>query len=166
MSYSTACVALASLRRQDPGRARPFRLPLAGVLAPFGFVVANLVIYWSGWGTVWRLEAALGIGAVLFLAYRLLGDRARMPRLDLRPALWLPPYLVGVLLISLAGRYKGGRNWIPFWWDVAIVAVFSLAVFALAVYVRLPAAAAQEYVEDLDPMIDDEIADAPLTREG
>jgi amino acid transporter len=154
MSYSTACVALAALRAQDPDRERPYRLPLAGILAPFGFVVANLVIYWSGWGTVWRLEAALGIGAVLFVAYRLFGDRSRMPQLDLRPAIWLVPYLAGVLVLALAGRYGGGRNWIPFWWDLAVVAVFSVAIFAFAVYVRLPDDAAKRYIEDLDPMAD------------
>jgi amino acid transporter len=165
MSYSTACVALASLRRQDPDRDRPFRLPLASVLAPFGFVVANLVVYWSGWPTVWRLEVALAIGAVVFALYRVFGDRSRMPRLDLRPAVWLPPYLVGLLLISYFGRYEG-RNSIPFWWDLGVVTVFALAIFYLAVSVRLPVEAAKEYVDDLDPMIEDEIASAPLSREA
>jgi amino acid transporter len=165
MSYSTACIALASLRRQDPERERPFKLPFATGLAAAGFIVANLVIYWSGWSTVWRLEVALGIGAVLFVAYRLFGDRSRMPQLDLRPALWLPPYLVGLLLISYFGRYDG-QNAIPFWWDIGLVAVFALAIFALAVSVRLPDTRAKEYVEDLDPMMEDEIADAPLSREA
>jgi amino acid transporter len=163
MSYSTACVALASLRRQDPDRERPFRLPFPSVLAALGFIVANLVIYWSGWKTVWRLEVALAIGGVIFVAYRLLGDRARMPRLDLRSAIWLPPYLVGLLLISYFGRYDG-RNSIPFWWDIGVVAAFALAIFVLAVAVRLPDAQAQEYVEDLDPLIEDPVADEPLTR--
>ena len=168
LSYGFAAIAAASLRLQDPGRDRPFRLPGMWVLAPFGFVVANLVVYWSGWPTVWRVEVALAIGFAVFAAYRMFGDRDRMPRLDLRPALWLPPYLVGILLISYFGRYSG-RNSIPFWWDIALVAVFSVAIFALALVVRLPDDKAQRYIENLDPMFEDELepgADAPLSREA
>ena len=44
---------------------------------PLGFFVANLVVYWSGWTTVWKLMVAVLIGFVLlpvgFFAL-LLGD--------------------------------------------------------------------------------------------
>jgi amino acid transporter len=168
LSYGMACIALSALRRQDPERDRPFRLPFANVLSPFGFVVAGLVVYWSGWSTVWRLMVALAIGFLVWLAYRLFGERSRMPRTDLRPALWLPPYLGGLALISYLGRYDG-RNVIPFWWDIGVVAAFSLAIFALAVHVRLRPEEARGYIENLDPMLeepelDDAAADAPLAR--
>jgi len=165
LSYGMACVALASLRRQDPERERPFRLPLARVLAPFGFVVANLVVYWSGWSTVWRLDAALAIGFAVFLAYRAFGPRDELPALDLRHAAWLPPYLAGQLLISYVGRYDG-RNWLPFWVDLGVVAVFAVAIFFLGVSLRLPAERAREYVEHLDPMLDEADANQNLARSG
>jgi amino acid transporter len=155
LSYGFAAIAVAALRLQDPERERPFRLPLLWLLAPFGFVVANLVVYWSGWNTVWRVMAALGIGFAVFLLYRVFGDKSRMPRLDLRGAAWIPPYLGGLMLISYFGRYDGGRNAIPFWWDVGLVAVFSLAIFGLALYLRLPSADALRYIEHLDPMLDE-----------
>jgi amino acid transporter len=156
LSYGMAAIALTSLRRQDPERERPFRLPAAWLLSPLGFVVANLIVYWSSWPTVWRLMVALGIGFVVFVLYRVFGDRERMPRLDLRGAIWLPPYLVGTALISYIGRYEG-RNLLPFWVDIGVVAVFSVAIFALAVAVRLPDAQAKAYIENLDPMIEDEL---------
>jgi amino acid transporter len=167
LSYGFAAIAAASLRLQDPERDRPFRLPGLVVLGPFGFVVANLIVYWSGWSTVWRVEAALGIGFAVFLAYRVLGDSSRMPRLDLRPAAWLPPYLAGILVISYFGRYDG-RNSIPFWWDIGVVAVFSVAIYALAVALRLPAEAARCYIENLDPMDEelDPAEDEALSREA
>ena len=37
----------------------PYRLPGGEVLAPFAFVVANLIILWSGWDTDWRLGVAI-----------------------------------------------------------------------------------------------------------
>ena len=157
LSYGMAPLALSSLRRQDPERERPFRLPAAGVLAPAGFFVANLVVYFSGWSTVWRLMVALGIGFVVFVGYRMFGDGERMPRLDLRGAGWLPPYLGGLLVISYFGRYDG-KNSIPFWWDLGVVAVFSIAIYALAVALRLPADGAKAYIENLDPMVEDPAA--------
>jgi hypothetical protein len=144
------------------------------VLSPFGFVVANLVVYWSGWSTVWRLMVALAIGFVVFLAYRAFGDRSRLPRIDLRGAMWLPPYLAGLSAISYVGRYDG-RNLIPFWWDLGVVAVFSIAIFALAVALRLRPEEAKDYVENLDPMLEEpeldeerelDPADQALTRAG
>jgi amino acid transporter len=156
LSYGMAPIALASLRRQDPDRDRPFRLPFAPILAPAGFVVANLIVYWSGWSTVWRIMVALAIGFAVFVVYRVLGDRERQPRLDLKNAAWLPPYLGGVAVISYVGRYDG-RNLIPFWWDIGVVAVFSLAIFALAVTLRLDPDQARRYIENLDP-IDGETA--------
>jgi amino acid transporter len=160
LSYGMACIALTSLRLQDPDRDRPFRLPVAWLLSPFGFVVANLVVYWSSWPTVWRIDVALAIGFAAFLAYRLLGRSAELPRLDLRGAAWLPPYLVGMGVISYVGRYDG-RGWLPFWVDIGVVAVFSLAIFAFAVAVRLPAEEAVGYIEDLDPMVTDLDAERP-----
>ena len=154
LSYAMACVAAASLRRQDPDRERPFKLPGLAVLAPFGFVVANLIVYWSGWSTVWRIDVALAIGLAVFLLHRVVGKSEELPRLDLRGAAWIPPYIVGISVITYAGRYDG-RNWLPFWIDIAVVAVFALAIFALAVALRLDPEAARGYIEDLDPTADE-----------
>jgi amino acid transporter len=155
LSYGMAAIALTSLRKQDPERERPFRLPAAWLLSPIGFIVANFIVYWSSWPTVWRLMVALGIGFLVFVLYRMFGDRSRMPRLDLRGAMWLPPYLAGMAIISYVGRYEG-RSWLPFWVDIGVVAAFSVAIFVLAVAVRLPDDEARAYIEDLDPMIEDE----------
>ncbi len=155
LSYGIAAVALGALRRQDPERERPFRLPFAAVLAPAGFAVANLIIYWSGWTTVWRISVALGIGFAVFVAYRATGDSARMPRLDLRSAAWLPPYFAGMAIISWLGQYDG-RGTIPFGWDIGLVAVFSVAIYALAMTFRLTDVQAREYIERLGDMLEDD----------
>jgi amino acid transporter len=152
LSYAMACVAAASLRKQDPDRERPFKLRGLSVLAPFGFIVANLIVYWSGWPTVWRVDVTLVIGFVAFALYRVFAGSSELPRLDLRSAAWIPPFVVGFSVISYVGRYDG-RNWLPFWVDIAVVAVFALAIYALAVALRLSPEEAQGYIEDLDPMV-------------
>lgn len=153
LTYGLAAIALPALRLQDPQRARPFRLPLAWLVAPFGFIVANLTVYWSGWPTVWRLLVTLALGLLVFFGYRLLGDRESLPSLDLRAGLWLLPYLAGLGVISYLGRYDG-RNLLPFWIDIAVVAVFSLAIFALAIHLRLAPAQAKRHARVLDPILD------------
>ena len=70
-------------------------------------------------------------------------------------------------VISYIGRYDG-RNWLPFWVDIGVVAVFSLAIFALAVAVRLDSEVARGYIEDLDPMVTEpelDLAEAERERE-
>ena len=43
------------------------------------------------------------------------------------------PWLAGMAVIDRLGQFKGGDAAIPFWWDLAVVAVFSLAIFYFAV---------------------------------
>jgi hypothetical protein len=69
------------------------------------------------------------------------------PPLDWKSAVWLPVWLLGLGIISWQGQYSGGAvaspvntNAIPFWWDVVIVAAFSLAIYYWAMATKLPRA--------------------------
>src|SRR5699024_5593261 len=55
LSFGSGPLALVAMRRQLPQQERPFRLPWAHVLAYLGFLSSNLIVYWSGWETVWKL---------------------------------------------------------------------------------------------------------------
>jgi hypothetical protein len=119
------------------------------VLAPLGFIVANLIVYWAGWATDKRLFLAVAIGfAVLGLSQLTMPREERLRRLDLRAAIWFPPYIVGMAIISWLGQYDG-RATIPFWWDIVVVAGFSVAIYAAALTVRLPPERTQELIGDL-----------------
>ena len=151
LMYAGAPLSLGAFRRQVPEASRPYRLPVASFLSPIAFIVANMLIYWSGLEVIWKL------GVVLVIGYTLIGvsmafDKERPP-LDWRSASWLPAYLVGMGIISWLGQYSGGAeaapvntNTIPFWWDMAVVAVFSLVVYFWAMAVRLPNEEMQELV--------------------
>ncbi len=59
--------------------------------------------------------------------------------------MWLPVYLIGMGIISWQGQFSGGAvsapvntNNIPFWWDMVIVAAFSLVIYFWAMFTRLP----------------------------
>src|SRR5450631_3234947 len=129
--YAFAPVTLYALRRRDPDRLRPYRLPAYRVLSPAAFVSANLIIYWSSFAAIWKLCLALVLGLVIFAVTRMrVAAAARVP-LDLRAAVWIVPWLLGLVVIGYFGRY-GGNNTIPNWWDLVVVAVFSIAIYEFA----------------------------------
>jgi amino acid transporter len=169
LMYAMAPVSLAALRRTDPHRRRPYRLPAAKVLAPLSFVCANFVVYWSGWNTIFWLYVFIVIGFVLFAIYQLVLHRDHRLPIQPKAALWIIPWLVGLGVISYLGQFpnsppKSGwafgltlmaKQTIPFWWDLVAVGAFSLFVYAMAVRLAQPqelvAAAIAEVEEELTP---------------
>jgi amino acid transporter len=137
LMYAGAPLALACFRGQVPEAVRPYRLPAAGVLAPAAWVVSNLLIYFAGFETIWKLGIVLVIGYVLIGIY-MATDKKRPP-LDWKNAQWLLPWLIGIGIITWQGQYGTGHTGrIPFWWDMLVVAVFSLIIWYWALRTKLP----------------------------
>ena len=123
--------------RMSADASRPYRMPAAGFLTPAAFVIANLLIYWSGFEVVWKLGIVLVVGYVL-IGISMALDPQRPP-LDWKSAVWLPVWLIGLGIVSWQGQYgPGNTGKIPFWWDMLIVAVFSVVIFYWAMATRLP----------------------------
>jgi amino acid transporter len=143
LMYAGAPLSLGAFRGQVPEAERPYRMPFATVLAPLAFVVADLLIYWSGFEVVWKLGVVLVIGYVL-IGISMAFDPQRPP-LDWKNAVWLPAWLIGLGIISWQGQFSGGAvaspvntNNIPFWWDIVVVAGFSLIIYYWAMWTKLP----------------------------
>ncbi|MBY6307474.1 APC family permease [Streptomyces clavuligerus] len=161
LMYAGAPLALGCLREQDPDRYRPYLLRGAAFWAPAAFIVSNLIIYWAGWDTLWRLGLAIVLGYLLLGASALLRLNPAVPRPDWRSAQWLPAYLLGLGLISWQGRYCstgstpavscGATGALPLWWDMAVVAAFSLLIYYWARSVRLPDEKALAYIGSAGP---------------
>jgi hypothetical protein len=139
------------------------------VLAPVAFVVANLLILWSGWDTVWRLGVAIAIGYVILAVTRVLNLNSRSPQLDLRAASWLPFYLVGMgAIVYLSDFGPMSSPVFPLWWDMVAVAVFSAIIYFWAMAVALPTERIEEMIGEVE-LPDEEEPDAaasePLTRQ-
>ncbi|MGZ4438255.1 MAG: APC family permease, partial [Nocardioidaceae bacterium] len=114
----------------------PYRLPAANILSPFAFFVANLIILWSGWDTDWKLGIAILLGYVILAVSRVFHLNERAVALNWRAASWLPVYLVGMGLITYMSTF-GPKGWIPLWWDMAVVAAFSVVIYFWAMAVAL-----------------------------
>ncbi|MCU7825604.1 APC family permease [Kitasatospora sp. DSM 101779] len=153
LMYAGAPLAFGALRRRLPDRERSYRLPFGEVIAPLSFIVASLIIYWTGWHTLARLGIAILIGYLLlgsYAAYAVRKGLPNAPRLDWRPAQWLPAYLVGLGLISWQGGFGDGTGTIPMWWDMLLVAAFALGIYHWAIRVALPADAIDQNIEDVE----------------
>jgi len=159
--YALAPLALGGLRREDPDRYRPYRLPAARVLSPLAFIFANLLVYFAGFSTVFWLEVLIVLGFIAFAIYQVRLPRARRTIIDPRAAVWVLPWLAGLLLLSWLGRYNGSpptvfgvtlaaTNHLPNWWDLGAIAAFSLVIYYLAVHSTLPQARINAAVEDVE----------------
>ncbi|MGO9221333.1 MAG: APC family permease, partial [Streptosporangiaceae bacterium] len=67
LMYAGAPLAMGAFRRTVPEASRPYRVPAGEVISPLAFIVANMLIYWSGFEVVWKL------GIVLVLGYLIMG---------------------------------------------------------------------------------------------
>ncbi len=167
LMYAGAPLALGVFRRRLPNAERPYRAPFGPVLAPVAFVVANLLILWSGWDTVWRLGVAILIGYVILAATRLFNWNPRSPQLDLRAASWLPFYLAGMGAIVYLSDFGPMTNPVfPLWWDMVAVAIFSAGIYFWALAVALPTERIEEMIGDVElPEEEGFATDEPLTRQ-
>ncbi len=148
LMYAGAPLSVGAFRGQVPDANRPYRMPAAWLLAPAAFVVADLLIYWSGFEVIWKL------GVVLIIGYVIIGicmafDSQRPP-LQWKSAVWLPVWLIGMGIISWQGQYSGASSSdkhplpptntfnIGFWWDILVVAAFSVLIYLWAMRTKLP----------------------------
>ena len=171
--YAFAPLSLAGLRKQDPDRPRAYRLPAAGFLCPLSFIAANCIVYFAGFSTIFWLYVFVAIGFVAFGIYQVSLPAERRTIIDWRAAQWIIPWLIGIAIISWQGRYTSTPDTvfgitlkptlrIPNWWDLAVIAAFSLLIYYWAVAVSMSRDKVHAAVEDVEAEASVELA-TPLT---
>ena len=170
LMYAGAPLALGALRLQKPNLPRSYRMPAAGFLAPAGFAAASLIVYFSGWTTYSTLMVALLLGYLLIgisFAFRL---NPNQPRVDWNAAPWVLTYLIGMGIISYLGDFgaggiigsvgifkhvldRGGNDTseLSLYVWIAVVIVFSVAIYYWALASRLSPEEVDHYVRDVYP---------------
>lgn len=149
LSFGSGPLVLVALRRQLPDQERPYRLPGGHVIPFLAFWGANMIIYWGGWSTDWRLFVAVSLGFVVFAIY--IGyERAQgrsLPPMDWRAGAWIVPWFVLLLVTSLLGPYGGGLGvWSKEGWAFLVEFGVSVVIYVLAYWVRLSPERTAEYV--------------------
>lgn len=138
LSFGSGPLVLLAMRRNLPKHARPFRLPASGVIAYLAFLSSNLIVYWSGWDTVWKLMLAVVVGYIVLAVHELRYPRSTPP-LQFGSGLWVVVWLAGLTLLSWLGIYPavsshaGNRGVLGFGVAIVVFAVFSALILWLAV---------------------------------
>ena len=146
--YAFAPVALGALQKKDLERERPYRMPMPQILLPAGFAFAGLLIYWSGWDTVWKMDLLVLIGLIIFCVGAAVQKTDAFTKV--KHAYWVLPWLVGLTLLSSMGRYGSWgptdskadgyfikyhswltryHDFLPSSWDLLIVIAFSMIIY-------------------------------------
>jgi amino acid transporter len=131
ISYSIGPLALMPLRKKQELQPGLFRVPLPSLLSVVAFYICNLLVFWAGWDTVYRLMIGLAIGLAV-LIYRDCRAPKEKKVLTWRTGQWLLFYLVGMGAISYLGSFGNGINVLKFGIDFIVIAIFSVIVYGLA----------------------------------
>jgi amino acid transporter len=167
LSYSIGPVILLRLRTVMPQARRPFRLRAAGVVAPLAFIVANWIVYWTGYGVAKWMFGAVFAYIAGYLLWVALVRRVPLGSLGWAQAWWVFPYMAGMCLISYLGPAgdMGGTGVLGFFTGMWCVAGFSLVVLWFGQRAGQSAEAAQRCAEVIRTLGSSGI-DARLSAEG
>ncbi len=154
LSFASGPLVLTALRKRVPDHPRPFRLPGGHVLPLLAFWASNLIVYWSGWLTGWKLYIAVLLGFVLLGLFKIFGGVRQGPMHFWNGFAWLFPWLGGLALISYLGNFPekaagaGNLGLLNFEWSALILGGLSVLVYVIANKVALPTEVVLENMEE------------------
>jgi amino acid transporter len=153
LMYAGAPLSFGVFRRRLPDAERPYRLPAGQVLSPLAFVVANLIILWSTWNTDWKLGVAILLGYLILGLSRVFKLNPQAPVFNWAAAQWLPVYLIGMGVIVYISAFGPMKNpLLPLWWDMVVVAVFSVVIYYWAIAVSLSREQIEAIIGEAEPV--------------
>ncbi len=126
LGFAVNPVALVVSRRQG---ATKYRIPGGTIIAPIAFVAASLIIFWSGWTTVYYAVAILTVGVVIFgLILPVVRNTTKRDLKHFRNSLWYIGYIAFMLSMTYIGS-DGAQSILTFYEATAVVVVVSVLVF-------------------------------------
>lgn len=141
-TYIIGPVALAVLRKTTPNLPRPFKLGGHAILGPIAFVIASLIIYWSGWAVDSVILLVILFGVILY-AYgtsTFAEDTSFYGGKFLKSGLWLVVYVIAMLILTYIGSSNFGapHQLIAYPLDLLVVAAVSLIFYYWGVSSGIP----------------------------
>ncbi len=164
LSFGAGPIVLLTMRTQLPNHEQPFRLKGVWVIAFLALWSSNLIVYWSGWATDWKLFLAILFGFIL-LRLNQLSNRVHTPPLDFKPGRWMVAWFAGLALISYLGSYPdpatGNLGIICSNRGILVIFRLSLLIVWLGYKSRLPT---EQVEEELAQTSQGEEPPAPLAE--
>ena len=139
LSYAVAPVCVAALRRNAPDMPRPFRVKWMSVLGPLSFIIAALIVYWSGWNTVsWLLGLQIVMFVVYLLCRRLVPTQHLSIAQQVRSSAWLIGFYAVTMVLSKLGSF-GGLGVLSHPFDTLVVAACAMGIYYWGAATGVPA---------------------------
>lgn len=129
ISFLTGPISLMSLRKSASDIPRPIKLKAMGLISPFAFICASLVLYWARWPLTGHVIFLVIAALPIFLYFQSKNGWQGFAK-DLRAALWLVVYLPAMALLSYVGSDDfGGIGILTGGWDMVVVALVATAFY-------------------------------------
>jgi len=147
LSFGSGPLVLVAMRKQIPDQERPFRLPGGHVVPFLAFWSSNMIVYWTGWETNYKLFLSVVLGLVLLaVTYAVHRGRGDDQRWDWKGGSWYWPWLIGLAFFSWISDYGGGLGWLHFDSAVPVMLVFSAVVYWYASTCRLSTGEVEQHI--------------------
>ena len=146
ISYLTGPISATSLRRTAPDIHRPLRITGLPILAAVAFILATELLYWARWPLTGEIILLMVVALPVYLYYQAKSGWHDFAR-QMKGAWWLVIYLPTIALVSWAGSTQfDGKGYLPYGWDLVIVAIVGLVFYLWGVKSgwRTPAVEAAE----------------------
>jgi amino acid transporter len=165
ISYLTGPASVTSLRRTAPELHRPFRLPGLQIIALLAFVFSAELLYWAKWPLTGEIILLVVVALPVYFYYEWKNGWHDFHR-HLGGAWWLVAYLPVIALVSYCGSAEfGGRGYIPFGWDLALVALIGVAFYFWGIASGWRTPAVETAHGDIPPFEADEDPPEALARQ-
>ena len=130
VNFTIVAASVPIIRKTYPNINRPFKVPFATGWSLVAFVIASLLIYWATYPTTLYALGATLAGSIVFL-YQ--GITTKWHDLNLKGSIWIPLYIIGLMILSYVGSsLSGGKNYLPFPYDVVVVIVFGIVFWVIS----------------------------------
>lgn len=122
-------ICLPIFRKKFPNIPRPFNLPFHQFFCFLAFYICNLLLQWTGWDIVWKLELAVIIGLIIFFISKLVNKNNE--KIYFKSFSWFALYLIISGVLSYLSSYKGIGVLTPVS-DFIVIFLTSLIIFIYA----------------------------------
>ena len=132
LPYGVSMISIAILRNSYKDVPRFYKMPKIKILAPTGFVLISIIMYLGSWP--WTMINVFLVCSA-YPAYFIV---TRRKNIEFKRNLWIPIYLIGIMIISIFGSkkfiYNNFTNFEPFNYlrtplDLIVLTIFSLSIF-------------------------------------
>jgi len=104
LNYAMGAISLPALRKYAPYLKRTFILPYSKIIAPIGFVAAILIVYWSGFSTVWAIVSTIFLSLPI-LYYRYIVETEVLKTKKLSYTIGIAQFVVALIAAVFAYFY-------------------------------------------------------------